>query len=65
MNSFLTIKYNRFIVFLLYRLVAQHTIEEKIVELHHNKRDLAESLLEGSEMSGKVSAAELLRLISE
>jgi SNF2 family DNA or RNA helicase len=49
----------------IYRLVAQHTIEEKIVALHHNKRDLAESLLEGSEMSGKVSADELLRLISE
>ncbi|MDM8559959.1 DEAD/DEAH box helicase [Candidatus Parabeggiatoa sp. HSG14] len=49
----------------IYRLVAQHTIEEKIVALHHNKRDLAASLLEGSEMSGKVSADELLRLISE
>ncbi|MCP4701886.1 MAG: DEAD/DEAH box helicase [Gammaproteobacteria bacterium] len=49
----------------IYRLVARDTIEEKIVALHHRKRDLADSLLEGSDMSGKVSAAELLQLISE
>ena len=49
----------------IYRLVAQHTIEEKIVDLHKHKRDLADSLLEGSDMSGKVSTTELLRLISE
>ena len=49
----------------IYRLVAQHTIEEKIVDLHKHKRDLADSLLEGTEMSGKVSTTELLRLINE
>lgn len=49
----------------IYRLVAQQTIEEKIVALHHQKRNLAESLLEGSDMSGKISIDELLRLISE
>ncbi|KAM3093659.1 DEAD/DEAH box helicase [Phormidesmis sp. 146-12] len=49
----------------IYRLVAEGTIEEKIVNLHHHKRDLADSLLEGTEMSGKVSTDELLRLISE
>jgi hypothetical protein len=49
----------------IYRLVAQHTIEEKIVDLHKHKRDLADSLLEGSDMSGKVSTTELLRLINE
>jgi superfamily II DNA or RNA helicase len=49
----------------IYRLVAKGTIEEKIVNLHHHKRDLADSLLEGTEMSGKVSTDELLRLISE
>lgn len=47
----------------IYRLVAKNTIEEKIVELHHRKRDLADSLLEGTEMSGKISTDELLRLI--
>jgi SNF2 family DNA or RNA helicase len=44
-------------------LVAKSTIEEKIVQLHHQKRDLADSLLEGSEMSGKISTADLLQLI--
>ncbi|WP_253188051.1 DEAD/DEAH box helicase [Leptolyngbya sp. 'hensonii'] len=48
----------------IYRLVAKHTIEEKIVNLHQHKRDLADSLLEGTEMSGKMSTDELLRLIS-
>jgi SNF2 family DNA or RNA helicase len=47
----------------IYRLVAKDTIEEKIVDLHQHKRALADSLLEGTDMSGKVSTAELLRLI--
>lgn len=49
----------------VYRLVAKHTIEEKIVALHHKKRDLADSLLDGADLSGKMSAEELLRLIRE
>lgn len=49
----------------IYRLVAKDTIEEKIVELHHHKRDLADSLLEGADMSGKISTEALLQLISE
>lgn len=49
----------------IYRLVAKHTIEEKIVDLHQHKRDLADSLLDGTDLSGKMSAEELLRLISE
>ncbi len=48
----------------VYRLVAKDTIEEKIVDLHKHKRDLANSLLEDSDMSGKISADELLALIS-
>ncbi|MFM6308408.1 MAG: hypothetical protein ACKPGB_09100, partial [Dolichospermum sp.] len=35
--------------------VAKDTIEEKIVDLHHHKRDLADSLLEGTDASGKLS----------
>lgn len=49
----------------IYRLVAKDTIEEKIVDLHRQKRDLADSLLEGADMSGKMSTNELLKLISE
>ena len=48
----------------IYRLVARHTIEEKIVDLHQHKRDLADSLLEGADVSAKVSTADLLRLIN-
>ena len=49
----------------IYRLVAKGTIEDKIVDLHQHKRDLADSLLEGAEMSGKMSTDELLKLIRE
>jgi SNF2 family DNA or RNA helicase len=47
----------------VYRLVAKDTIEEKIVNLHKHKRDLADSLLEETDMSGKISADELLSLL--
>jgi len=47
----------------IYRLVAKDTIEDKIVQLHHHKRDLADSLLEGADMSGKISTEALLQLI--
>lgn len=49
----------------IYRLVMRNTIEEKIVELHGAKRDLAENLLEGADMTGKMSADELLALLRE
>ena len=47
----------------VYRLVSEGTIEEKIVKLHQQKRDLADSLLEGSDMSGKLSAKDMLEMI--
>ncbi|MGC9195399.1 MAG: SNF2-related protein [Syntrophobacteraceae bacterium] len=49
----------------IYRLVTKGTIEEKIVKLHQEKRDLAGSLLDGGDISGKISAEELLRLIKQ
>ena len=47
----------------IYRMVLAGTIEEKILELHATKRDLAESLLEGTDRSGKLTTEELMRLI--
>ncbi|MDR2286599.1 MAG: DEAD/DEAH box helicase [Prevotellaceae bacterium] len=47
----------------VYRLVAEQTIEEKIIQLHNTKRDLADSLLEGSDQSEKLSINELISLI--
>jgi superfamily II DNA or RNA helicase len=49
----------------VYRLVAAGTIEEKIVALHHQKRDLADSLLEGTETSARVSAEDLMALLRD
>lgn len=47
----------------VYRLVVKDSIEEKIIALHVHKRDLANNLLEGADMSGKVSTGQLLELI--
>ena len=47
----------------VYRLVAEDTIEEKIVELHHEKRDLADSLLEGADAAHTLTADELIGLL--
>ncbi len=49
----------------VYRLVMKNSIEEQIVDLHKQKRDLADSLLEGTDTAGKVSAKELLSLLQE
>jgi superfamily II DNA or RNA helicase len=47
----------------IYRLVTKETIEDKIVQLHRDKRDLADSLLEGSEAAAKVTADDLIGLL--
>ena len=49
----------------IYRLVAKNTIEEKIVHLHHEKRALADSLLEGTDVSHAMNPDDLLRLLKE
>ena len=47
----------------VYRFVSENTIEEKIVKLHAEKRDLADSLLAGTEQSASLTADDLLDLI--
>ena len=47
----------------IYRLVAENTIEEKIIDLHNTKRNLAETLLEGTDQTAKLSMDELISLI--
>ncbi len=47
----------------IYRLVVADTIEEKILSLHKTKRDLADSLLEGTDQTGKISTKELMSLL--
>ena len=45
------------------RLIAQGTIEEAVLALHAEKRELAEGLLEGTDVVGRLSAAELVDLV--
>jgi len=48
----------------IYRFITKGTIEEKIVSLHHQKRELAESLLSGSDDAKvRLSPEDLLDLI--
>ncbi|MDR3196664.1 MAG: DEAD/DEAH box helicase [Planctomycetaceae bacterium] len=47
----------------VYRLITLGTIEEKIVRLHHEKRDLADKLLEGTDQTNKLSVDELIDLL--
>ena len=49
----------------VYRLVTENTVEEKILKLHETKRDLADSLLDGADSSGKLSADDLLALLAQ
>ena len=47
----------------IYRLIMQDSIEERILRLHRDKRDLASELLDGSETAGRLSEEALLDLI--
>ncbi|MBF0440229.1 MAG: DEAD/DEAH box helicase, partial [Magnetococcales bacterium] len=47
----------------VYRLIVRDSIEQKILQLHRHKRDLASDLLEGAEISGRLSEEDLLDLI--
>jgi len=47
----------------IYRLIAKNTIEDKIVALHQHKRDLANSLLEGSDNISTLSAEDMMALL--
>lgn len=46
-----------------YHLIASNTIEEKIMRLHETKRNIADALLEGTDISHKLSAKELLAML--
>lgn len=48
----------------VYRLIAAHTVEENILTLHQQKRDLANNLLEGTDIVPHYSEAQLMELIS-
>jgi SNF2 family DNA or RNA helicase len=47
----------------IYRLVTRHTIEEGIVDLHRHKRDLADSLLEGTDVAARLTPGDMLEML--
>ncbi len=47
----------------VYRLVARGTVEDAILSLHAEKRELAAALLDGGDIAGRLSTEELLGLI--
>ncbi|MGN1208967.1 MAG: DEAD/DEAH box helicase, partial [Duodenibacillus sp.] len=49
----------------IYRLIAEGTIEEKILRLHETKKSLADALLEGTDMSARLSRDEILALLTD
>ena len=49
----------------VYRFVSQGTIEEQIIALHAEKRDLADQILSGTGNAGQLGVDEILSLIKE
>ncbi|MEL6895996.1 MAG: DEAD/DEAH box helicase, partial [Planctomycetota bacterium] len=49
----------------VYRLVAKGTIEEKILEMHANKRELVASVLDGTDKAGRMTTDDMIDLIKE
>lgn len=47
----------------IYRLITQNTIEDKIMALHQQKRDLADSLLDGTDIGGSLNYEDMLDLL--
>ncbi|TWT93738.1 DEAD/DEAH box helicase [Stieleria varia] len=49
----------------VYRLVASGTIEEQILEMHADKRELVAGVLDGTDRAAKMETEDLIRLIKE
>lgn len=47
-----------------YHLVSSHTIEEKILRLHETKRNLSDAVLSGIDACHKITADELMEILS-
>ncbi|MGB3546588.1 MAG: DEAD/DEAH box helicase [Saprospiraceae bacterium] len=47
----------------VYRFVSEDTIEEQIIALHQEKRDLADQILSGTSKSGQLGVEEILRML--
>ena len=49
----------------VYRLVTVGTIEEQILALHADKRELVAGVLDGTDLAAKMDTEMLIRLIKE
>ena len=49
----------------VYRIIMRGSIEERIIDLHARKRDLADTLLEGGDASARLDTEALLALLRE
>lgn len=49
----------------IYRIIAADTIEEKIIALHMIKKNMADALLEGGDVSASMSRDEMIELLKE
>lgn len=49
----------------VYRIIAANTIEEKIIALHQTKKNMADALLEGGDVSAAMSREEMIELLKE
>lgn len=47
----------------IYKLISEKTVEQKILELHKTKKNLADALLEGSDVAKKLTKEEILELL--
>ena len=50
---------------IVYRILATGTVEEQILSLHADKRDLVAGIMEGTQKAGKLSTNQLLDLIRQ
>ena len=48
---------------IVYRIIANGTVEDQILSLHEDKRDLVASVMDGTQKAAKLSTDELLNLI--
>ncbi|MCU0709001.1 MAG: DEAD/DEAH box helicase, partial [Pirellula sp.] len=50
---------------IVYRIIAQGTIEEEILKLHDSKRDLIAGVLDGAQAAAKLSTEDLIAMIRQ
>ena len=47
----------------VYRLISRETVEEQILSLHEEKRDLVDGVLSGTDAASRLSTQDLAKLI--